>query len=204
MQPATQKQKINLSHAKALKRSRELMKVTRIEMASRLNLSLEAIKKYESGRAIINEAKIEKWLSALALTNEDYQKIKRGKGISRNRNKKKAVLCNSDRRSYQRIITKECKVLRSMRRLKNISQDTASSLCGYSRPTIGHIENGRIELSRERIRYIVDSYGYEFSDFEANLSKEEQRDTIVDSCLEKISNLDDSKLEIVKNLLGSF
>ncbi|MFP5384445.1 MAG: hypothetical protein ACLGHN_00095 [Bacteriovoracia bacterium] len=40
MQASTMKDKINLSHAKALKRARELMKVTRIEMAKRLGLSL--------------------------------------------------------------------------------------------------------------------------------------------------------------------
>ena len=49
MTTVTLKEKINLSHAKALKRAREMMKVTRIEMARRLNLSPEAIKKYEKG-----------------------------------------------------------------------------------------------------------------------------------------------------------
>ena len=61
MQAATQNQRINLSNAKALKRAREVMKVTRIQLSSRLNLSLEAIKKYESGRALIDEEKIQKY-----------------------------------------------------------------------------------------------------------------------------------------------
>jgi len=91
MTTATLKEKINLSHAKALKRAREMMKVTRSEMARRLNLSLEAIKKYEKGGAIIDERKIQNYLQALDLTNEDYQKVKKGKGISRHR-KKKTVL----------------------------------------------------------------------------------------------------------------
>src|SRR5690606_22000837 len=134
---------INLSHAKALKRARELMKVTRVEMARRLNLSLEAIKKYEKGGSVLDEKKIQKYLKALYLTDEDYQKIKRGKGISRNR-KKKTVFTNQERRSYQRIITKEVRVLKILRQMKNLSQDQASSVCGYSRPSIGHIENGRI------------------------------------------------------------
>ena len=90
-----------------------------------------------------------------------------------------------------------------MRRIKNISQDKASSLCGYSRASIGHIENGRIELDKNRIKHIVESYGYLYSDFENNLKKEELRDTVMDYCIEKIGKLDDSKLEIVKNLLGS-
>ncbi len=68
MQPATLKEKMNLSNAKALRRAREMMKVTRLQMSTRLNLSLEAIKKYESGRAIIDEEKINKWLLSLELT----------------------------------------------------------------------------------------------------------------------------------------
>jgi transcriptional regulator with XRE-family HTH domain len=76
MQPATLKGKMNLSNAKALRRAREMMKVTRLEMSSKLNFSLEAIKKYESGRAIIDEEKINKWLLALELTPEDFIKIK--------------------------------------------------------------------------------------------------------------------------------
>ncbi len=91
------------------------------------------------------------------------------------------MLKNSDRRSYQKIVTKECKVLRSLRRIKKISQDQASAMCGYSRPTIGHIENGRIELSEERLRHIVKSYGYKYSDFEGSMAKAELRDTIVDT-----------------------
>ena len=58
MTAVTLKDKINLSHAKALRRSREQLKVTRIELARRLKLSPKAIEKYESGRAIIDEEKL--------------------------------------------------------------------------------------------------------------------------------------------------
>ncbi|MBA2404392.1 MAG: helix-turn-helix transcriptional regulator [Bdellovibrionales bacterium] len=55
MQATTLKNRINLSHAKAIRRSRELLKLTRKEMASRLGISFQAVEKYESGRAIIDE-----------------------------------------------------------------------------------------------------------------------------------------------------
>jgi transcriptional regulator with XRE-family HTH domain len=131
MQPATQKEKMNLSHAKALRRAREMMKVTRIEMARRLNLSIEAIKKYEKGGANIDEKKIQNYLQVLNLTDEDYQKIKRGKGIGISK-KQRIVFSNSDRRSYKRMITKEVRVLKILRQMKNFSQDQASFICGYS------------------------------------------------------------------------
>jgi DNA-binding XRE family transcriptional regulator len=56
------------------------------------------------------------------------------------------VLTNNDRCSYQRIITKEVRVLKALRRMEKLSQDQASSICGYSISTISHIENGRIEI----------------------------------------------------------
>ncbi len=51
MQATTLKEKINLSHAKAIRRSRELLKLTRKEMASRLGISFLAVEKYERGKA---------------------------------------------------------------------------------------------------------------------------------------------------------
>ena len=171
-------------------------------MARRLNLSPKAIEKYENGRAIIDDEKVFKILDALKISKEEFKKIKRGKkaGLSK---RDKNIRANNDRRSYQRVITKECRVLKSLRKTKGITQDNASYLCGYSRPTVGHIENGRIGLSKERIKYIIKCYGYKYSDFEANLGKEELRDEVLYSCIGKIELLDDSKLSIVKNLLWS-
>ncbi len=200
MQSATLKEKINLSHAKALKRAREMMKVTRVEMARRLNLSLEAIKKYEKGGAVIDERKIIKYLEALDLTNKDYQKIKKGKGISRNR-KKKTVFTNQERRSYQRIITKEVRVLKILRQMKNFSQDQASAVCGYSRPSIGHIENGRITLDQNRIDHIVESYGHPMSEFHRLMQEEIIRDELLSEAFETMKMLPEEKLKIVSSLL---
>lgn len=202
MTTATLKEKINLSHAKALKRAREMMKVTRIEMARRLNLSIEAIKKYEKGGAIIDDKKINNYLQALELTAEDYQKIKKGKGISRTR-KQRTVFFNAERRSYRRVITKEVRVLKILRQMKNLSQDQASSVCGYSRPSIGHIENGRIELDRHRIEHIVESYGHSIAEFERLMREEIIRDEILDEAFEKMKYLTEDKLKVVSSLLKS-
>jgi transcriptional regulator with XRE-family HTH domain len=200
MQPATLKEKMNLSNAKALRRAREMMKVTRLEMSSELNLSLEAIKKYESGRAIIDEEKINKWLLALELTLDDFKKIKKGKGIPRGR-KVKTIISNSDRRSYKRIITKEVRVLKILRQMKNLTQDQASAVCGYSRPSIGHIENGRIEISMSRIQHIVSSYNFPFSKFEELMKEEFLRDEIIEKCTEKLINLSEDKLKLASSLI---
>lgn len=177
------------------------------DAGAKYGLTSKGMGAIENGRVSLSREKIEAIINSYGLTYLDFVRAKRliEKGVKRRpkRTFVKTVLKNSDRRSYQKLITKECKVLRSLRRIKKISQDQASAMCGYSRPTIGHIENGRIEFNEERIRHIVKSYGYKFSDFKEAMEKVELRDTIVDNCLEKIDQLDDTKLEIVKNLLWS-
>jgi transcriptional regulator with XRE-family HTH domain len=202
MQANSLKDKINLSHAKALRQSRELVKVTRLQLAQRLNLSPKTIEKYESGRAIIDDEKIQSVLRQLELKREDYEKIRKGKGIGLKR-KQKSVLSNTDRRSYMRIITKEVRVLKILRQMKNLSQDQASAICGYSRPSIGHIENGRITLDQNRIQHILHFYGYSVSEFDRLMREEILRDEIIKEAIAKMNCLSEEKLKIVSSLLKS-
>ena len=190
----------NESNAKALKRARVMLALTRKEIGLRLNVSDRAVEKYESGRDLLSDQRLERITMALGITREEFNKVKKGKKI-RTRAREKKVISNFDRRSYQRIITKECEVLRSLRRVKGISQYEASQLCGYSKATIGHIENGRIELSQSRIKHIVGAYGREYAEFVEAMGKQEQRDQTIDWCIERIQKLDEQKLVLFKNFL---
>lgn len=203
MQAPTMKEKINLSNAKALRRSRELLKVTRNELASRLGLTPKSIEKYENGRAQLDEEKIKLITDALNLSLVDFLKIKRGKGIGFLR-KKKTVFSNAERRSYKRIITKEVRVLKILRQMRNLTQDQASALCGYSRPSIGHIENGRIEIDEDRIKHIVISYGHGISEFHRLMKEEVLRDEVLSSCFNKMMGLSEEKLKLVQSVLNNF
>ena len=88
--------------------------------------------------------------------------------------------------------------------MKSISQDQASSLCGYSRPSIGHIENGRIEVDQDRIGHIVSSYGFELSEFRRLMDEEVLRDEVLDKCLSKMMGLSEEKLKLIQGLLQTF
>lgn len=200
----TAKEIQNESNIKALKRARVALALSRKELAQRLDVTPKAIEKYENGRDILSEARLLKILNALEIMPEQFFKIKKGKNFRPAKKREKKVLSYKDRRSYQKNITKEYKVLRSMRRMKKISQDEASKLCGYSRATIGHIENGRIELSRSRIEHIIKCYGYSYDLFCVNLNKTDLRDDVIDSCLKIIEKLDDQQLNIFKELLKNF
>lgn len=192
----------NESNVKALRRAREMRGLSRNELAKKLKITNKAVERCENGRYPVSKEKIESILTVLEFSWEQFHKIKKGKSpFGRVREVK--VTKNEYRRSYQKNITKECKVLKSLRKEKGISQDNASALCGYSRPTIGHIENGRIELDRDRIAHIVKSYEFEMAKFDESISRNQQRDEVIESCIEKIKSLDDIKLEIVKNLLNS-
>lgn len=194
-------ERMNLSNAKALRRCRELLKVKRCELAEMLNLTHKAVEKFENGRIELGEEKIERVLRALNLTKEQFKKVKKGKTLGSRKAPRIEPLPNSERRSYQRIITKEVKVLRSLRKMMGLSQDQASASCGYSRPSIGHIENGRIELDTDRIKHIVASYGFETTKFEELMKEEVLRDEIIEFCQEKIRSLPEAKLKLIQTML---
>ena len=162
--------KIIGSEQLALRQLRLDLQLTLTEAGKKINLTDKGLGAIENGRVDLKRSRIEQIIKAYGLEYLDFIRAKRI--IERNQHKKckretvKTVLTNKDRRSYQKKITKECRVLKSLRRQKGITQDNASFLCGYSRPTIGHIENGRIELPPERIKHILECYGLKYSDFE--------------------------------------
>ncbi len=190
----------NESNVKALRRARELRKLSRSELGQKLGITNKAVEFYENGRYLVSEEKIGAILTALEFSWDQFQKVKKGKSpFGRVREVK--VTKNEDRRSYQKNITKECKVLKSLRKENGISQDNASALCGYSRPTIGYIENGRIELDRERIAHIVKSYGFEMVKFDEAVKKDRQIDEVIAECTAILANLTDLKLNLVIGIL---
>jgi transcriptional regulator with XRE-family HTH domain len=192
---------------KALRELR-LSKNLSLEKASRpLGIKSKALGHIENGRVKLTQEKIDKIVLSLGFHHHDFlrakKKIKDDKKNHVNRKTVKRVLTNSDRRSYQKIMTKEVRALKALRVLRKVSQDKASSLCGYSRPTIGHIENGRIAVDRERIRHIVVSLGFNIEVFEKYLKAEVMRHEIIEGCNDKILDLSDEKLSLIKGIIDS-
>lgn len=190
----------NLSNSYALRRCRELLKLKRTDIAQSMGLSHKAVEKYENGRVELDDEKIGKILVAMNLTHEEFRKIKKGKSLGI-RNLRSEPLKNKDRRSYQKIITKQVKVLKSLRKMVGLSQDQASSVCGYSRPSIGHIENGRIEIDDERVNHILKSYKVDRSRYEDLMNEEVLRDEVISFCNEKIMTLQSGKLLLIQSML---
>ena len=195
-------QRIIESTAKVLRKARVLKSLSRKELAEKLNVTHKSIEKIENGRDKLSQERLNKILEAIGISKEEFLKLKRGKEITKQL-RLKNVLVHRDRRSYKKIITKEAKVLKTLRRMKDISQDKASALCGYSRPTIGHIENGRIAIDRSRILHIISCYGFKYLDFERYLQVDNLRDEIIDQCLDKLKSLSDEKLGLIWGIIDS-
>ena len=190
------------SELKAIRLAREKLGITRHELAESLGISYKAVEKIENGRMPLSVERKAEILKLLGINEYRLKRIKKA-GVVVPKEKTKTVLENSQRRSYRRMITKEVRVLRLLRIIRKLPQDKASVLCKYSRPTIGHIENGRIEIPMERIRHIVASYGYQFSKFEELMKEEVLRDEIIDSCTQKLISLSEDKLKLVQSVIAS-
>ncbi len=191
-----------------LKKIRELKGVSRKQVGVMLGLNYKTIEKYENGRASISESKLQQFLKIYGLSYEEFCNCRDGKLNNlinaATQRRPKIIEQNSLRRSYKRIISKETKALKSLRILKGLSQYKASIACGYSKSAIGHIENGRIELSRKRICHIVDSYGYTIEDFNRHLNSETPYSEIQNECIEILKSLSEKKLKAVHPLLSTF
>lgn len=192
---------------KALRELRLSKNLSLEEASMPLGIKSKALGHIENGRVKLTKEKIEKIILSLGFHYHDFlrakKKVQDDKKNRVNRKTIKKVLSNSDRRSYQKIITKEVRALKALRVLRKLSQDESSYLCGYSRPTIGHIENGRIAVSMERIHHIVKCFGFKIVDFEKYLNAEMMRHEIIEQCKSKILDLPDEKLSLIKGIIDS-
>lgn len=109
------------------------------------------------------------------------------------------------KRSQQKRITKQAKILQYMRRSKRISMREAGRRVNLSDSAISHYEQGRMDLSTERIRVLVESYGYSASEFEEFMSgKDIPILSIKEECFSLLEQLDETKLRAVHGMLVGF
>lgn len=189
----------------ALRKLRELKQLDRKGAAILLGLSHKTIERFENGRSHLSERKIHAIVAAYGYSLADYESCLRGEMhslIKKAEAKKPKVIEHKNlRRSYKKIITKDVLALISLRKMKGFSQSEAGKKCGYSKSSIGHIENGRIELCKKRIKHIVVSYGFKMDDFVAQKRADIPTCEIQDNCVAIIRKLDGELLTTAHALL---
>ena len=203
------KKKIITKKTVALRKMREILGFDRKIAGALVERNYKQLEKIENGYVEVTDILCEHFYKKYNFSKEEFIKITNGKfdDVIKARNKisvRKVIENNSIRRSYQKIIDKKVKVLISMRKMAGLSQYEASKLCGYSKCAIGHIENGRINLSDERVEHIVNAYGYKLEDYSNNLEGTDLYVDVINACELILRSLELKKLIIVKNLLESF
>lgn len=109
------------------------------------------------------------------------------------------------KRSQEKRITPQAKIIRFMRLSRGISQREAARLCDLSEPAIGHYENGRMDISPLRLGQFLVVYGYSKKDFDAYLSgREIPVLNLKDECVRLLDRLNEAKLKAVHALLNGF
>ena len=189
----------------AFKAARLSRGLTRKQAAELCGCSPRSFEQLENGRCNFSEARLRRLLEQMSVQWSDFLRILEDpkKILARVKEHKpnERSLDRKPRRNHFKIVTKEVRVIRILRKRKGISQYEASRLCGYVPGGFGHIEVGRIELSRQRIDHILSSLGYVWSDFEALMKASVLRDELIEDCTRCLHHLDDSKLESATNIL---
>lgn len=109
------------------------------------------------------------------------------------------------KRSQQKRVTLDAKIVRYMRVSRGISQREASRKCSLSEAAIGHYEHGRMEVSAIRLAQFLKAYGYTMEEFEEYKSgKPIPVVSVKDECVNLLNRIDDQKLRAVYGVLTSF
>lgn len=190
-----------------IKKMRLVRKLRRKQAAHFLPFDHKNLEKLENGRGNISVEQFKMLQSVYGFSDSDVEAIRTGKykAIEKAENPKQKITTEKrkDRRFCHRKITRECKVLKEMRLLKEIDQYTASKSCKFGRNTIGFIENGRVTLTEKKIRHIVETYGFTMELFQQLLKQSLLRHELIEQCQEIISRLDENKLRVIFPMLQS-
>jgi transcriptional regulator with XRE-family HTH domain len=195
------------NYALLIKKMRLLRKLDRRQAAILFEFSYKNIEKLENGRGQITVGKFKLFQNRYGFSDKEIQDILSGKLPDSDeeigKQNQKINDGRKNRRFCHRQISRECRVLKELRLLKNLDQVSASKLCGFGKNTIGFIENGRISLTEKRILHIVMAYGQTMELFNQLLKLPQLRHEMVNQCNKLISTLDDNKLRIVLPMLQS-
>ncbi|PWU19422.1 MAG: hypothetical protein C5B49_05760, partial [Bdellovibrio sp.] len=193
----------------AIKKMRMIRKMSRKEAAVIFSYSRSSIEKIENGRGKLTPQRVQRFIEGYGFTQNQFMDLKLGRWSDVSppvsEVKKVRIIEHVEmRRSYKKIITKEVRALASFRKRKGFTQYEASRICGWCQATIGHIEQGRIELTENRIKHIVAAYGFTMRQFYDSVRSEIMRDEVEVECARLIQKLDDNRLLAIKGILEKF
>ena len=108
------------------------------------------------------------------------------------------------KRSQQKRITQEAAIVRHMRHERGLSLNEAGARVRITGSAIAHIEQGRMDLSRERLKTLVQAYGYSMQEYLEYVDGKPIPVSYRDECVAIVRQLDDVKLQAVHAVLVNF
>lgn len=191
-----------------LRRMRIFRRITRADAGRAIERSAKLIEKLENGRATLSLENTKVLLRRYRYTWQEYMAHLDDPDVlpelpSRSVFKSKAVP-RTDGRKYKKQISKSSRVLKVLRTMRGWSQPMAASKCGWSRSCIDHLENGRVEITNEKIAQVLKAYDFKRHVFDELLEAPMLRDEVVRDSLNILTQLDNDKLKAVKALLDNF
>ena len=198
-----------ISDSIVIKKMRLIRKMSRKEAALIFSYSRSSIEKVENGRGKLTPERVRRFVEGYGFTWNQFMDLKLGKQadappVPTELKKIRIIEHVHLRRSYQRIITKETRTLKAFRIRKELTQYEASKICGWFQSTIGHIEQGRIELTEKRIKHILTCYGFTQKEFYDSIHSGIVREEVESECIKLIRKLDDNRLLAIKGILEKF
>jgi len=204
------KPKTNLLTKKviALKLIRLDKRISREDAAKALGVAKSTMERFENGRTNFSSEKIRMLMRKYKISNEYLQQVIDGeitlKEIHPRSIYNKQPADRKNGRKYQKQISKESRVLKVFRKMCGLSQPKAAALCGYHKSSIDHLENGRVQITKEKIKHIVTSYGKTYFEFQEMVDQDFLRDEVLEECHKILKTIDQDKLKAVQALLINF
>lgn len=110
-----------------------------------------------------------------------------------------------EKRSQKKIITREVRIIRTIREKKKLSVKKAADAIGTNKSTLTALENGRIDLSNDWIKKILKGYKVNEASFLQMIeAKDSIREEIISELNDLILKLENDKLLTIKHFLISF
>lgn len=195
VQPMTELQQEFVRNVRAVKAARMSKGLSRSQLAAKLGWKPVSIEQIENGRCNFSVERLRRIIAALGISPEQFETIKRDSkftvAVAIESGLRDRTVDRKPRRNHYKIVTKEVRVIRILRQRKGISQTQASRLCGLVPGGFGHIEVGRVELTRTRVEHILRCLGYAWTDFDVLLKTTVLRDEVLvetTSCLAQLSD----------------
>ena len=106
------------------------------------------------------------------------------------------------KRSSKKKITKKARVLRHIRVSAGISQREAGRKCSISEAAVGHYENGRMDVSEERLAQFLVAYKCSMNEFNALMADQQiPIFSVKEECIVLLRKLEESKLRTVHTVI---